>query len=51
MRPTWTEPNLLSVTVNLDRYKNPILSEYTFINAHDSRSMLFGGLSAATFDV
>lgn len=46
MRPTWTEPNLLAVTLNLDGNKNPTLAEYTLINAHDRRSMIFGGVSS-----
>ncbi|OLN92798.1 hypothetical protein CCHL11_06696 [Colletotrichum chlorophyti] len=42
LRPAWTEPNLLAVTINLAN-KDPILAEYTMINVHDSRSVLFGG--------
>lgn len=43
MRPTWTEPNLLSVTLNINGDKNPSLAEYVLVNAQDKRSMLFGG--------
>ncbi|EFQ31903.1 uncharacterized protein GLRG_07047 [Colletotrichum graminicola M1.001] len=42
LRPTWTEPNLLAVTLNLDN-KNPLLAEYTMINIHDSNNILFDG--------
>ena len=43
MRPTWTEPNLLAVTMNLAGDKSPILAEYTLLNVRDRRSVVFGG--------
>ena len=43
MRATWTEPNLLSVTLGLED-KNPRLAEYTLLNTKDKRSVLFGSL-------
>ncbi|KAJ0306327.1 hypothetical protein COL5a_003684 [Colletotrichum fioriniae] len=42
LRPTWTEPNLLAVTLNLGN-KDPLLAEYTMINVHDSKNVVFGG--------
>ncbi|KAG7121618.1 hypothetical protein HYQ45_014452 [Verticillium longisporum] len=44
LRPTWTEPNLLAVTLNLAGDKDPILAEYTLINAHDKRNIIFGNV-------
>ncbi len=44
MRPTWTEPNLLAVTLNLGGSKDPLLAEYTMLNAHDKRSVIFDGI-------
>ncbi|KAF9876945.1 hypothetical protein CkaCkLH20_05791 [Colletotrichum karsti] len=41
LRPTWTEPNLLAITLNLGN-KDPLLAEYTFLNVHDSRNIIFG---------
>jgi len=38
LRPTWTEPNLLAVTMGA----SPSLAEYTFINVKDKRSIIFG---------
>ncbi|KAK1996485.1 hypothetical protein LX36DRAFT_580241 [Colletotrichum falcatum] len=40
LRPTWTEPNLLAITLNLGN-KDPLLAEYTLINVHDSKNVLF----------
>ena len=45
MRPTWVEYNLVAVTVNVEGNKMPNMAEYVFVNAKDSRSMLFGGLT------
>lgn len=45
LRPTWTEPNLLAVTLNLQGGKDPILAEYTMINAHDRRNVIFGNVN------
>ncbi|KZL66192.1 hypothetical protein CI238_09975 [Colletotrichum incanum] len=42
LRPTWTEPNLLAITLNLGN-KDPLLAEYTMVNVHDSKNILFGG--------
>ncbi|KAK6215276.1 hypothetical protein QIS74_08295 [Colletotrichum tabaci] len=42
MRPTWTEPNLLSVTMNVGE-GDPVYAEYTMVNVHDSKNILFGG--------
>lgn len=44
LRPTWTEPNLLSVTLNTDGQKNPTLAEYTLVNVRDRRSVVFRGV-------
>ncbi|KAL0940038.1 uncharacterized protein CTRU02_206648 [Colletotrichum truncatum] len=47
LRPVWTEPNLLGVTLGIShKAGGPILSEYTFININDSRSAILGGLTA-----
>jgi len=43
LRPTWTEPNLLAVTMNLNGDKSPTLAEYTLLNVRDRRSVVFGG--------
>lgn len=40
LRPVWTEPNLLAVTLNINGDKNPNMAEYTLINVHDKRSLL-----------
>ncbi|KAK2040417.1 hypothetical protein LZ31DRAFT_604177 [Colletotrichum somersetense] len=40
LRPTWTEPNMLAVTNNV-RNKDPVMAEYTMVNVHDSRNILF----------
>ncbi|KAK2061435.1 hypothetical protein LY76DRAFT_507806 [Colletotrichum caudatum] len=40
LRPTWTEPNLVAVTQSLGD-GDPLLAEYTMINVHDSKSVLF----------
>ncbi|TDZ49717.1 hypothetical protein CTRI78_v007899 [Colletotrichum trifolii] len=42
LRPTWSEPSLVAVTVNSSK-KDPILADYTMINTEDSRSVLFHG--------
>ncbi|GJC84412.1 hypothetical protein ColLi_07250 [Colletotrichum liriopes] len=42
LRPTWTEPNLLAITLNLGN-KDPLLAEYTMVNVHDSKNIVFGG--------
>lgn len=47
MRPTWTEPNLLAVTMNVNGDKNPNMAEYTLLNVHDSRNIVFGGAALA----
>ncbi len=51
LRPTWTEPNLLAVSLNLAGDKSPTLAEYTLINVHDKRSMIFGGMTASSYGV
>jgi hypothetical protein len=43
LRATWTEPNLLAVTLNLED-KEPRLAEYSLINTKDMRSVLFESL-------
>jgi hypothetical protein len=43
LRPTWTEPNLLAVTLHLED-SMPRLAEYTLLNTKDSRNVLFEGL-------
>jgi hypothetical protein len=45
MRPSWTEPNLLAVTLNNNGDHNPNMAEYTLINVKDRRSILLGGLT------
>jgi len=40
MRPAWTEPNLLAVTLGLED-KNPRLAEYTLINVQNKKNKLF----------
>ncbi|KAF6811786.1 hypothetical protein CSOJ01_05514 [Colletotrichum sojae] len=40
LRATWTEPNLLSVTLSTSN-KDPVFAEYTMINAKDKRNVLF----------
>jgi hypothetical protein len=40
LRPAWTEPNLIAVTMNNNGDKNPNMAEYTMINVHDRRSIL-----------
>lgn len=47
MRPTWTEPNLLGVTLGIGGNKDPNLAEYTMINVHDRRSVVLGGPSGS----
>ena len=42
-RPTWTEPNLVAVTMNVNGDKNPNMAEYTLLNVYDPRSITFGG--------
>jgi hypothetical protein len=39
LRPTWTEPNLLAVT--LGNPGDPLLSEYTMLNVKDKRNVVF----------
>ncbi|CAG8953658.1 hypothetical protein HYFRA_00006546 [Hymenoscyphus fraxineus] len=39
-RPSWTEPNLLSVTLGIDD-RMPRLTEYTFLNVKDINNKLF----------
>ncbi|EQB44357.1 hypothetical protein GCG54_00013726 [Colletotrichum gloeosporioides] len=48
LRPTWTEPNLLAVTlglgVNVGVSPNlPLLAEYTLVNVEDRNNVLFHG--------
>jgi len=40
VRPTWTEPNLLAVTIGL-KDKMPRLAEYTLVNVNDPKSILW----------
>ncbi|KAG4428980.1 hypothetical protein IFR05_015533 [Cadophora sp. M221] len=40
VRPAWTEPNLLAVTLGISD-KMPRLAEYTFVNVKDPRSVLW----------
>jgi hypothetical protein len=42
LRPTWTEPNLLAVTLGLGN-KDPLLAEYTFLNVKDKRNVVLAG--------
>jgi hypothetical protein len=37
LRPTWTEPNLLAVTLG----GPPLLAEYTLLNVHDKQNVVF----------
>ncbi|GKT44360.1 uncharacterized protein ColSpa_04541 [Colletotrichum spaethianum] len=37
LRPAWTEPNLLAVTLSALN-KNPMMAEYTKVNIHNSRN-------------
>lgn len=41
LRPAWTEPNLLAVTLNNDGKKNPNMAEYTLLNVHDDKNVIF----------
>ncbi|KAF9877856.1 hypothetical protein CkaCkLH20_04432 [Colletotrichum karsti] len=41
LRATWTEPNLLAVTMQVAG-KDPIMAEYSMVNVKDSRNVLFG---------
>jgi hypothetical protein len=41
LRPAWTEPNLLAVTVNYTGNKDPNMAEYTMINVKDRRNVIF----------
>ncbi|KAL8331492.1 hypothetical protein RB593_002098 [Gaeumannomyces tritici] len=43
IRATWTEPNLLGVTLGIGGNRDPNLAEYTMINVHDRRSVVLGG--------
>ena len=40
LRPAWTEPNLLAVTMNVNGDKDPNMAEYTMINVLDKRNVL-----------
>lgn len=40
LRPVWTEPNLLAVTMNINGDKEPNMAEYSLINVHDKRNVL-----------
>ncbi|RDW80013.1 hypothetical protein BP6252_04651 [Coleophoma cylindrospora] len=40
LRPVWTEPNLLAVTIHLED-SQPRLAEYSLINIHDKRNVLY----------
>jgi len=40
MRPAWTEPNLLAVSMKFED-GNPRLAEYTWLNVLDSKNKLF----------
>jgi hypothetical protein len=40
MRATWTEPNLLAVTLSLED-KNPRLAEYSLVNVMSKKNKLF----------
>ncbi|KAK1974134.1 methyltransferase domain-containing protein [Colletotrichum cereale] len=40
LRATWTEPNLLAVTLAAYN-KDPMMAEYTMVNVHDSKNILF----------
>ncbi|CAI0651857.1 hypothetical protein CGCF415_v007090 [Colletotrichum fructicola] len=40
LRPTWTEPNLLAVTLG---FEYPQLAEYTLVNVDDRNNVLFHG--------
>ncbi|KAK1976464.1 methyltransferase domain-containing protein [Colletotrichum cereale] len=42
LRAAWTEPNLLAVTMQVC-HKDPCMAEYTMINVHDTKSILFEG--------
>jgi hypothetical protein len=38
LRPAWTEPNLIAVTMNANGDKDPNMAEYTMINVQDKRN-------------
>jgi len=40
LRPTWTEPNLLAVTMKFED-GNPRLAEYTLLNVKDRKNLLY----------
>lgn len=40
LRATWTEPNLLAVTLSASN-KDPIMAEYTMVNVQDMKNILF----------
>ncbi|KAJ9142279.1 hypothetical protein NKR19_g7271 [Coniochaeta hoffmannii] len=40
LRPAWTEPNLIAVTMNANGDKDPNMAEYTMINVHDKRNVI-----------
>lgn len=40
LRPAWTEPNLIAVTMNANGDKDPNMAEYTLINVMDKRSVI-----------
>jgi hypothetical protein len=43
LRATWTEPNLLAVTMNIEG-KNPVMAEYAMVNVQDENNVLFKNL-------
>lgn len=47
MRPVWTEPNMLAVTLNNNGDHKPNMAEYTLINVHDPKNIVLGGLIAS----
>ncbi|KAH6677915.1 methyltransferase domain-containing protein [Plectosphaerella plurivora] len=40
LRPAWTEPNLLAVTLKI----GPVMAEYTMVNVQDENSVIFKSL-------
>jgi hypothetical protein len=48
LRPTHAEIKLTSETTDpLKNERIPGMAEYTFLNVHDSRSIIFGGVAVA----
>lgn len=41
LRPAWTEPNLIAVTMNVNGDKDPNMAEYTMLNVLDKRNILW----------